>query len=77
MASGYTDCACRGCFDIAISSDMRVPELCGDCENAGCDRSGDSECCRDDAYGYGEQTDDERRADMLGPSVPSEYYRRR
>ena len=25
----------------------------------------------------GDQTDEERRADMLGPSVPSELYRRR
>lgn len=28
--SGYTDCACRDCFDVAIGG------LCGLCEAAGC-----------------------------------------
>ena len=49
--SGYTQCACRDCFDIAISSNERVPELCSDCKKAGCDRSGESDCERSDAYG--------------------------
>lgn len=47
-ASGYTDCACRDCFEIAITSDG--PALCGDCEAAGCDVEGEGECQRDDAY---------------------------
>jgi len=42
--SGYTHCACRDCFEIAVSSDTREPELCSDCEAAGCDESGESEC---------------------------------
>ena len=55
--SGYTDCACRDCFDIAVSDDMSKPDLCSDCEEAGCDATGKSECERDDAYG-GEEIDD-------------------
>lgn len=52
--SGYTNCACRDCFDITISDDMTKPELCLDCEEAGCDCDGESECCRDDVYGCDE-----------------------
>lgn len=59
--SGYTDCACRDCFDVAISSDIEAcrPGLCGDCEDAGCDPHGAGECCRDDAYGVEELNFDE------------------
>ncbi len=45
MAGGYCDCACRDCFDIAITSTKRLA-LCNECSAAGCDRSGESECCR-------------------------------
>jgi predicted nucleic acid-binding Zn-ribbon protein len=48
--SGYTDCACRDCFDVAINGDGE-PALCGLCQQAGCDVEGASECQRDDAYG--------------------------
>ena len=48
--SGYTDCACRDCFDVAINGDGE-PALCGLCQQAGCDVDGASECQRDDAYG--------------------------
>ena len=44
--SGYTHCACRDCFDVAMDGG-----LCHECEEAGCDADGDSECCREDAYG--------------------------
>jgi hypothetical protein len=54
MSSGYTSCACRDCFEIAISSNVDEPELCGDCEDAGCDPEGESECCCESAYGCGE-----------------------
>jgi hypothetical protein len=37
IRSGYTQCACRDCFEITISSDVRKPELCSDGEAAGCD----------------------------------------
>ena len=30
--SGYSDCPCRDCFDIAMDGD-----LCLDCEEAGCE----------------------------------------
>jgi hypothetical protein len=50
MPSGYTDCACRDCFDIAVSSDMSRPELCLLCKDAGC-AANDGECQRADAYG--------------------------
>lgn len=57
--SGYTDCACRDCFDVAVSDDMDEPDLCGDCEEAGCDCEGEDECCRDDAYGEEEEPSSE------------------
>lgn len=54
--SGYTPCACRDCFDIAISANVRRPELCTLCALLGCDATGQSDCERPDAYGvdYGE-----------------------
>lgn len=45
---GYRDCACRDCFDIAIGGRRA---LCHGCEDAGCSKSGNKECSRDDAYG--------------------------
>ncbi len=53
--SGYTDCACRDCFDVAVSSDTSKPDLCWACREAGCDADGEHECCRDDAYGCDEE----------------------
>lgn len=60
MSSGYTNCACRDCMDIAIASDNK-PALCLLCKDAGCEISygeymggsdGHSpECQREDAYG--------------------------
>lgn len=54
--SGYTDCACRDCFDVAMDGG-----LCRLCEDAGCIHANDAEtaaghphyleCQRDDAYG--------------------------
>lgn len=32
MESGYTDCACRDCFEIAISDDITKPDYCNMCE---------------------------------------------
>jgi hypothetical protein len=52
--SGYTRCACRDCFDIAVSDDTRKPELCSDCADARCDCDGESDCARSDAYGCDE-----------------------
>jgi hypothetical protein len=52
--SGYTNCACRDCFDVAVSDDMSKPDLCLLCEEAGCSGEGDEECQRDDAYGCDE-----------------------
>ncbi len=66
--SGYTDCACRDCFDTTVSDDMRNPELCGACEEAGCD--GEGECCRDDAYGVEENP-------RLNPEPDSPFCRYR
>src|SRR5262245_26186536 len=67
--SGYTPCACRDCFDTAISSDMRKPDLCHDCEQAGCLKSHskefatarphERECQRSDAYGVENEAVDE------------------
>jgi hypothetical protein len=41
--SGYTDCACRDCFEIAIT-DHGEPALCNACEEAGCDVHGECNC---------------------------------
>jgi hypothetical protein len=49
--TGYCDCPCRDCFDISMTNSDGEPSLCSDCEEAGCNETGDSECCRDDAYG--------------------------
>lgn len=48
--SGYKDCACRDCFDIAIG-DAGKTALCLECQDAACSIDGDSECQRLDAYG--------------------------
>lgn len=42
--SGYVHCACRDCFEIAISGNDGEPALCSECEEAGCDCTGQSEC---------------------------------
>ena len=55
VTSGYSNCACRDCFDVAVSDDVIHPDLCGDCEEAGCDAEGGEECQRDDAYGCSEE----------------------
>ena len=58
--SGYTNCACRDCMDITVSSDTSRPELCTECTDAGCvaiapynervQFCSSYECQRDDAY---------------------------
>jgi hypothetical protein len=50
--SGYCDCACRDCFEIAISSvgDIVGTVLCYECKEAGCEAQ-DSDCQRED-IGY-------------------------
>ena len=47
--SGYTHCACRDCFETTVSNDMASPDLCHDCEDAGCEP--DEECQSPHAYG--------------------------
>ena len=48
MSSGYTSCACPTCMEITVSSDMSKPELCSDCEQAGCDGDGECRCAPED-----------------------------
>lgn len=43
--SGYHNCECRDCFEIAIGQGA----MCSNCEEAGC--VPDSECQHLDAYG--------------------------
>jgi hypothetical protein len=47
---GYVPCACRDCFEIAIS-DKGEAALCHECIDAGCEACGERECQREDAYG--------------------------
>lgn len=52
--SGYCDCACRDCFEIAISSnDETEPAFCWACEEAGCELG--EECQAENAYGYDDE----------------------
>ena len=51
--SGYTDCACRDCFDVTVSKNPARPELCELCHAADCgnpDATTWHEYQRDDAY---------------------------
>ncbi len=59
--SGYQDCGCRDCFEIAIGDGE--PALCHSCEEAGCDVEGGSECEAD--HGHDEDCEHhlERRHD--------------
>jgi hypothetical protein len=41
--SGYKQCACRDCMEIAIGDDEENA-LCVCCEEAGCSPNGDEEC---------------------------------
>jgi hypothetical protein len=62
MASGYTNCACRDCPDVTVSSDDTKSELCPECREAGCNvflrddwkarvlSTTSNECQRLDAY---------------------------
>ena len=70
MSSGYTQCACRDCFDVAVSSDDSKPELCSDCEEAGCSADGDCECSRDDAYGCDAEEEEQPPS---GPAPETHY----
>lgn len=51
--SGYTDCACRDCFEIAITGDDDLKPFCHECETAGCAdvHAGTGECLVEGAYG--------------------------
>lgn len=48
MASGYVSCSCRDCFETA--DDVEVGSLCWECEEAGCECDGDSECLASGTY---------------------------
>lgn len=39
MRSGYTDCACTECFEVAVSNDVTKPDYCSECVKAGCEDS--------------------------------------
>lgn len=38
--SGYQNCKC--CYEIIIVGDDRIPHLCHDCEDAGCEMTRDA-----------------------------------
>ena len=57
--SGYTPCACRDCFETAVSDNMAKPDFCHECVSAGCpDYQGvagmSQECQAPHAYGCGD-----------------------
>lgn len=51
--SGYVDCGCRDCFEIAIEPGC----MCSQCVEAGCEPN--SECCAPGAYGAGYDADED------------------
>jgi len=49
--SGYTDCACRDCFEIAVSNDVTIPDYCNQCEGlCGPEHDLSGECQAEGAY---------------------------
>jgi hypothetical protein len=34
--SGFVDCMCRDCFDVAVADDIAKGAFCSDCIEAGC-----------------------------------------
>lgn len=62
MASGYTYCRCRDCFDVVVSdNDTTKPDFCNECKETGCEE--DKECQRSDAYGVSELISDAAEAE--------------
>lgn len=53
--SGYADCTCRDCFEIAIPTSENAG-LCQDCQAAGCEAS-NGECNSPHAYGGDDEGD--------------------
>jgi hypothetical protein len=53
--SGYCDCSCRDCFEIAIGTAGEA--LCHGCEDAGCEAGVEDECSAPHAYGGDEAED--------------------
>lgn len=52
--SGYHDCPCSDCFEIAIGTEEDgSASFCNECEEAGCD--GEDECQAEGAYGAGDE----------------------
>ena len=45
--SGYSDCGCPECFEIAISDPSKSITLCWECQEAGCDTTGACQCERE------------------------------
>lgn len=50
MASGYTTCSCRDCFEITVANNVEEPELCDGCDEAECAYTGE-DCRQPGAYG--------------------------
>lgn len=57
--SGYIDCGCRDCFEIAIGE---PGDFCTNCEDAGCEA--DSECQSPNAYGGDEEPSEPEEGDI-------------
>jgi hypothetical protein len=72
-ANGYTHCACRGCFDITISADATTPDLCGLCEQAGCEPD-NGECQRANAY-HGDTDNPDGADPFAGAEIIHAYSR--
>jgi hypothetical protein len=57
--TGYTDCACRDCFEIAIAGADNERALCNACGDAGCSPD-DGECEAPHAYCDGGEAEGDR-----------------
>lgn len=54
-ATGYANCSCRDCFEIAIPTSLN-DGLCHACEGAGCEAHAERECAAPGAYAAGEES---------------------
>ena len=64
-SSGYHDCPCRDCFEIAIGVEENgKPSLCWECAESECDASGNSECqCEPEPEDYSDEEASDDRPD--------------
>jgi hypothetical protein len=72
--TGYTHCACRDCFEIAIGEPGSA--LCHGCEAEGCEAGAERECSAPHAYG-GAEAEEAEVAQAKPEAKPEDLVARR